>query len=211
MGTSFKDLNDDDVSKDPLARLPCGHVFTTSTLDGWMEMNAAYHKMPQADDADLAVWCAPKSLPAEAWAPKKCPAGGCRGVVVGVKRYGRPANKALLDLVQRKHLQDGRLQNQRISEQLSDLASQVNIISSSSRILQQPSVCIRLLGRSRGFQDQLQVALQQQHRPPTQKVYEASLAALKRLQLEKQLSPAELAQRAEVLLVPQPDLSFCGR
>lgn len=48
-------------------------------------------------------------------------------------------------------------------------------------------------------------------RPPTQKVYEGSVAALKRLQLDQQLSQDEVALRQQVLLVAQPDLSFCGR
>ena len=63
-------------------------------------------------DEALTVWAAPKQLPPEAWAPKKCPAGGCNGLVVGVHRYGRPANKALLDLIQRKHLEVGRCAKQ---------------------------------------------------------------------------------------------------
>jgi hypothetical protein len=29
-------------------------------------------------------------------------------MVVGVKRYGRPTNKSLLDLIQKKHLEHGR-------------------------------------------------------------------------------------------------------
>lgn len=40
--------------------------------------------------------------------PKRCPVGGCSGLVVGVKRYGRSANKSLLDLIQLKHLQHSR-------------------------------------------------------------------------------------------------------
>jgi len=34
-------------------------------------------------------------------------------MVVGVRRYGRPANKALLDLIQMKHLEKGRYADMR--------------------------------------------------------------------------------------------------
>ena len=34
MQTTFGDLDDKVVDEDPLIKLPCGHVFTTSTLDG---------------------------------------------------------------------------------------------------------------------------------------------------------------------------------
>jgi hypothetical protein len=56
----------------------------------------------------LTSWVAPRALPPDVWAPKACPAGGCSGLVAGLRRYGRPANKALLDLIQRKQLEAGR-------------------------------------------------------------------------------------------------------
>jgi hypothetical protein len=62
----------------------------------------------RADTSSLTNWTAPKALPADVWSPKACPAGGCSGVVTGLLRYGRPANKALLDLIQRKQLEMGR-------------------------------------------------------------------------------------------------------
>lgn len=34
MQSAFSELDDQAVSLDPIIRLPCGHVFTTSTLDG---------------------------------------------------------------------------------------------------------------------------------------------------------------------------------
>jgi hypothetical protein len=56
----------------------------------------------------LSTWGAAKQLTSEVTQPKRCPVGGCQGMVVGVKRYGRPANKALLDFIQKKHLEHGR-------------------------------------------------------------------------------------------------------
>jgi hypothetical protein len=40
--STFADLDESAVDSDPLLQLPCGHVFSTSTLDGWMQMAAAY-------------------------------------------------------------------------------------------------------------------------------------------------------------------------
>eukprot|EP00882_Tetradesmus_deserticola_P013050 GHRQ01013841.1.p2 GENE.GHRQ01013841.1~~GHRQ01013841.1.p2 ORF type:complete len:123 (+),score=31.29 GHRQ01013841.1:872-1240(+) len=44
MLSTFADLEEASVDSDPLLLLPCGHVFTTSTLDGWMDMAAAYER-----------------------------------------------------------------------------------------------------------------------------------------------------------------------
>ena len=40
--TSFRDMREDAVTADPLVKLPCGHILTTSTLDGWMDMAKMY-------------------------------------------------------------------------------------------------------------------------------------------------------------------------
>jgi hypothetical protein len=42
MLSTFADLDESAVDSDPLLLLPCGHVFNTSTLDGWMNMSEAY-------------------------------------------------------------------------------------------------------------------------------------------------------------------------
>lgn len=44
MGNTFADVDESDVDKDPLVLLPCQHIMTTSSLDGWMGMVQAYHK-----------------------------------------------------------------------------------------------------------------------------------------------------------------------
>lgn len=62
----------------------------------------------RAGTDSLTSWTSPKALPADVCSPKTCPAGGCTGLVAGLRRYGRPANKALLDLIQRKQLEEGR-------------------------------------------------------------------------------------------------------
>lgn len=39
MGLTLKDVGEEDVDSDPLVQLGCGHVHTTSTLDGLVELN----------------------------------------------------------------------------------------------------------------------------------------------------------------------------
>jgi hypothetical protein len=41
---TFVELTDAEVTADPLVLLPCGHLFTTSTLDGHMAMADAYER-----------------------------------------------------------------------------------------------------------------------------------------------------------------------
>jgi hypothetical protein len=40
--STFADLKESAVDRDPLLLLPCGHAYKTSTLDGWMSMSEAY-------------------------------------------------------------------------------------------------------------------------------------------------------------------------
>jgi hypothetical protein len=47
--------------------------------------------------------------------------------------------------------------------------------------------------------------------PPTASVREGCIVALKRLQAEQQLTELEVAARQQLLLVPKPDTSLCGR
>lgn len=47
---TYGELADGAVSSDPLLLLPCGHVFATSTLDGWVDIGAAYIKEETAGE-----------------------------------------------------------------------------------------------------------------------------------------------------------------
>lgn len=41
---TFKELTEEDVSRDPLVVLDCGHAFLMSTMDNHMEMEKYYEK-----------------------------------------------------------------------------------------------------------------------------------------------------------------------
>ncbi|WIA41121.1 hypothetical protein OEZ86_004749 [Tetradesmus obliquus] len=205
MLSTFADLDDSAVDADPLLLLPCGHVFNTSTLDGWMDMTAAYEGIAAGEDSSTS-WAAPKALPPDVWSPKACPAGGCGALVVGLRRYGRPANKALLDLIQRKQLESGRLRCQQLSGQLQSLAAEVDSASKAPGLKQG----FALLKRCSKMADDLQTGLAQEQSPPTARVREGCIVALKRLQQEQRLTAQQVEARQQLLLVPQPDTSLCG-
>ncbi|KAF6248733.1 AAA domain-containing protein [Scenedesmus sp. NREL 46B-D3] len=204
--STFADLDDAAVDADPLQLLPCGHVFSTSTLDGWMDMAEAYEGLVSGTDS-LTSWTSPKALPADVCSPKTCPAGGCTGLVAGLRRYGRPANKALLDLIQRKQLEEGRLRCQQLSGQLQALKAEVDRASEAPASKQG----FDLLLRCSKTRKDLEVGLAQQQSPPNARVREGCMAALKRLQAEQQLTAEQVAARQQLLLMPRPDTTICGR
>lgn len=95
MHSTFQEANPD---KDPLVVLPCGHVFTMSTMDGHLELGEVYSR-----DDDSGAWLEAKpSSPAIGDTPKGCPL--CRCPVYGLQRYGRVLKKLALDLAHRKFL-----------------------------------------------------------------------------------------------------------
>ncbi|EFJ49576.1 hypothetical protein VOLCADRAFT_89933 [Volvox carteri f. nagariensis] len=98
---SLGDLTPEDVDEDPLVVLPsCGHAFLTSTLDGLLDLASCYDR-----DPTTGAWLRPKVLGPDVGGQqpvKTCPQ--CREPIRGVRRYGRPVNKASLDLMDRKHL-----------------------------------------------------------------------------------------------------------
>lgn len=105
--TTFKDLSDADVTADPLIVLPCGHLFTTSTLDGLMAMSEAYAPVTPAGSSSneeaLTEWGAPLSRD-DFPPPKACP--DCRRVIGRVRRYGRVVMHNQLGVMQRKYAED---------------------------------------------------------------------------------------------------------
>jgi hypothetical protein len=70
MLNTFADLDESAVDSDPLLLLLCGHVFTTSTLDGWMNMSDAYEGATAGVllllgmDLALLHWLAPQQVEA---------------------------------------------------------------------------------------------------------------------------------------------------
>lgn len=103
MYSSFSSLTDDNVTADPLIMLPCKHVFTTSTLDGHLDMASAYHALDSTcSGTNLTTWVKPVNRD-DFPVPKGCPQ--CRRLIVGVRRYGRIVLHSQLGLTQRKHVE----------------------------------------------------------------------------------------------------------
>ncbi|KAG2496170.1 hypothetical protein HYH03_005770 [Edaphochlamys debaryana] len=78
--TPFSSLSDAAVDADPLVALPCGHAYTASTLDAWLDMETRFYHRDQDE-------------------VKGCP--DCREPIRGVRRYRRATHKAALDLIDR--------------------------------------------------------------------------------------------------------------
>lgn len=102
MFKTFDDLSEEDITEDPLLVLHCGHAYTTSTMDGHMEISTAYAPAPATASSSsvLQTWQEPLSR-SDFAIPKACP--DCRALVVGVRRYGRVVLHSQLGLTQRKH------------------------------------------------------------------------------------------------------------
>jgi hypothetical protein len=121
---TFGELTDADVTADPLIMLPCGHLFSTMTLDGHMGMAEAYEvssstaavsgnssttaadggnsssSESQSCHSDLKPYGTPKHR-SDFPQPKHCP--NCRGFIAGVRRYGRIVLHSQLGVTQRTY------------------------------------------------------------------------------------------------------------
>ena len=97
MGTPYHEL---DLDEDPIIRLPCGHFFATSTLDGIMGINSFYETDREGRFVDLKDLSEAESTEKH----KQCPI--CRAAIRSVFRYGRISRFADLRSLERKHLLD---------------------------------------------------------------------------------------------------------
>ncbi|CAG8617267.1 5461_t:CDS:10, partial [Diversispora eburnea] len=79
--------------------LKCGHVFTAETLDNMMGMGSVYHM----DDA-MENWIDIKSITDQPGELKRCPI--CRAPIKNIQRYGRIIKKCVLDVQNKKFLQE---------------------------------------------------------------------------------------------------------
>jgi hypothetical protein len=86
----FKTLADYEVDKSgPLIALPCKHVYSVESLDGYMELSKHYRH------TELGEWREAISQTQEIKRMLSCP--DCREPITGVFRYGRVVNKGVLD------------------------------------------------------------------------------------------------------------------
>lgn len=90
---------DHDVDADPIVCLPCGHIYSISTLDGHLGLSEVYSR-----DERSASWTGLKRLRDAdvSEKPKCCP--DCRSGIHSIKRYGRLLRLIELRSLERKHL-----------------------------------------------------------------------------------------------------------
>lgn len=95
----FGSYKEHDIDADPIVCLPCGHIYSISTLDGHLAFSELYTK-----DAGSEMWTGLKSL-RDARVdekPKCCPE--CRAGIHSIRRYGRLLRLCELRSLERKHL-----------------------------------------------------------------------------------------------------------
>ncbi|KAG2496171.1 hypothetical protein HYH03_005771 [Edaphochlamys debaryana] len=98
--TPFSALSDAAVDADPLVALPCGHAYTASTLDAWLDMETRFYERAPPEGDRPGRWLGLRPLPtADQDELKGCPE--CREPIRGVYRYRRATLKAGLDLIDR--------------------------------------------------------------------------------------------------------------
>ncbi|KAG0168757.1 hypothetical protein DFQ28_004319 [Apophysomyces sp. BC1034] len=86
-----------DVDEDQVIALPCGHIFTVDTLDGYMNLDAYYSRNAQGE------WSGLKKMPEQVPELGQCPT--CRdGRVRHIRRYGRGTHHACNHAAERKFI-----------------------------------------------------------------------------------------------------------
>lgn len=96
MISTYKDHNVDD---DPIIFLPCGHFFSTSTLDGHLAISEVYHC---DDKTGSFLSLKPLSEANINEKPKSCPE--CRSMIHSINRYGRLLRLSELRGLERKQI-----------------------------------------------------------------------------------------------------------
>ncbi|CAI5474011.1 unnamed protein product [Closterium sp. Yama58-4] len=209
-----------DPDESPVLVLPCGHAYTVETLDGHLGLNQVYQEAEGrcgggssaagggaggGSQAAASKWVAVRPVDDGGLsALKGCPE--CRQPITGLRRYGRMVNKALLDESERKFALSCLANQQQLQTKLSQLSRAISACPEAAQPWQ-----VWELARAAAFltlqASKLQVTAME---PPTQKTYQASVAALQR----KHLHLVPLSSRADaptweeecqLLYVPQPD------
>ncbi|CAI2180938.1 10853_t:CDS:10 [Funneliformis geosporum] len=84
-----------DWDKERMIVLSCGHTYTMTTMDNYMEMENYY-------EVSKEEWASVKNLPTSPSNIKTCPE--CRAPIKNIRRYGRIINKCTLDIQNKKFL-----------------------------------------------------------------------------------------------------------
>ncbi|CAG8591908.1 3194_t:CDS:10 [Funneliformis mosseae] len=90
--TTFGEI---DWDKERMIILSCGHVYTMTTMDNYMEMENYY-------EVSKEIWISVKNLPTSPINIKTCPE--CRAPIKNIRRYGRIIKKCTLDIQNKKFL-----------------------------------------------------------------------------------------------------------
>ncbi|RHZ77870.1 hypothetical protein Glove_169g29 [Diversispora epigaea] len=93
--TTFAEV---DWTTERMIFLECGHVFTAETLDNLMEMKNVYHM------DFMGNWIGIKPITDQPGELKRCP--NCRAPIKNIQRYGRIIKKCVLDVQNKKFLQE---------------------------------------------------------------------------------------------------------
>ncbi len=95
----MKDYESHDVDEDPIIVLPCGHFYSSSTMDGLLGMNEVYEMCNRTGEF-IGLQSLMSANVNEK--PSVCP--DCRAGIHSVRRYGRVLNLKVLRSLERKHL-----------------------------------------------------------------------------------------------------------
>lgn len=123
-------FEESDPSSDPLVFLPCKHVFSMSTMDGWLGLSEVYSQEEDSSAREPArKWVAPtpfsKTMSLES---RGCP--NCRRTIFGVRRYGRVLHKVCVDVSYKRYLMEMDKFQQEIGTLFSEFsASKANVDS----------------------------------------------------------------------------------
>lgn len=201
-------LGEHDPEEEPLITLACGHPYTVSTLDGYLEMDTVYERSSAGEtEPEPGEWLEVKPLSDALQNLKGCP--DCRAPITGVKRYGRISKKALVDQAQLRFIQQSQCQLAGGNDRIGGVRAEVNAVvarGEAPAAAESQDLAVRL---DRLFST-FEMIARQCAKPPTVKVYEATLASIKRAAMrEAEAGDAEglILARAKGLAVPPPDVS----
>ncbi|GAQ90342.1 NF-X1 zinc finger and helicase domain protein [Klebsormidium nitens] len=201
-------LGEHDPEEEPLITLSCGHPYTVSTLDGHLGLETVYERSSAGGaEAERGEWLGVKPLSDMFQNVKGCP--DCRAPISGVKRYGRISKKALVDQAQRQFIQNSQRQLANVFDRVGTVREEVNGVVARGEAPAPATSQVLSARLDRLFAD-FETIARECARPPTVKVYEATLASIKRAAMHEAEGGNEeglLLARAKGLAVPPPDVS----
>jgi len=143
----FEAYREIDLNKDPCIFTECGHIFTVSSLDGFMAMSEYYEICPDTDKV-TAMKSTTASFSSQEL--KTCPE--CRGSLRNVSRYGLIIRRACLDESTKKLATWSHRRRHVLSESLA--SEQSSLLSSMGKALK-PAEIVTLRGSTKAILDSM--------------------------------------------------------